>query len=114
MQQLSSALEKGKEICTIVEGKKDKAALVAFGFTSLVCLEQRPLFEVIESITAKEVQVLTDLDPEGKKLYAALSPELQKRGVKINNNLRNLLFKTSLRQIEGLVHFEETHPELFQ
>ena len=114
MHTLVQALEAGKEILTIVEGKKDKQALEAFGFTHIIALEQRPLFVVVESIEGKEIQILTDLDSEGKKLYSILSHELQKRGVRINNLLRNQLFKTALRHIEGLIHFKEKHPELFQ
>ena len=43
------------------------------------------------------------MDKQGKELYGKLNSGLQQRGVKIDNNFRNFLFKnTKLRQIEGL------------
>ena len=46
--------------------------------------------------------ILTDLDKEGKKLFGKLNKELQRRGVKVDNALRLLLFKTGITEIEGL------------
>ena len=47
--------------------------------------------------------ILTDLDAEGKKLYARLNHDLQRHGVRVDNSFREFLFRhTSLRQIEGL------------
>jgi 5S rRNA maturation endonuclease (ribonuclease M5) len=48
---------------------------------------------------------LTDLDGEGKKLFAILKKDAQKHGVKVNEKLRKLLFKTDLRHIEGLASY---------
>ena len=62
--------------------------------------------EVAEKV--KEVVLLTDLDDEGKKLYHELFVNLQKHGVKVDNRLRELLFKSDLRQIEGLPSYLET------
>ena len=89
----------------IVEGKKDKKALQNFGLKNIIELNKRPLFEIIENISDKneECIILTDLDKQGKELYGKLNSGLQQRGVKIDNNFRNFLFKnTKLRQIEGL------------
>jgi len=49
--------------------------------------------------------LLTDLDGEGRKLYHKLSRDLQKHGVKVNNKLRELLFKAKLSHIEGLATY---------
>ncbi len=49
--------------------------------------------------------ILTDLDSEGKKLYGKLKKQLSNFGIKIDNELRDLLFKTKLRQIEGMKNY---------
>jgi len=87
----------------IVEGKKDEEALRKIGFLGkIMTLKGRPLYKVVESVKENEVMILTDLDKEGKRLYSILSKGLRDRGIKIDNRLRELLFKTKLRQIEGI------------
>jgi len=88
----------------IVEGKRDVASLKRLGLKNVRSLSG-PLFETIESIDEKEVVLLTDLDAEGKKLYGSLKRQLDRRGVRVDNNLRELLFRTKLSHIEGLSHY---------
>ena len=91
----------------IVEGIKDKRALESLGLTNIMTLK-KPLYAVVEEIASKtkEVILLTDLDPKGKELFARLSKDLQKHGVKVDNRFREFLFKeTKLRQIEGIVSY---------
>jgi 5S rRNA maturation endonuclease (ribonuclease M5) len=97
-------IEKEKDSLVIVEGKKDRAALEELGFSSIIILN-KPLYEIVEKINAKRVLVLTDLDKEGKQIYAKLKKDLNKLGVVVDDGLRNLLFKTELRQIEGLTRY---------
>ena len=94
---------KQKNLLVIVEGQKDIRALQSLGIINILSLK-KPLYAVVEEIAAKskEVVLLTDLDDEGKKLYHELSRGLQKHGVKIDNRLRKLLFKTPIRHVEGL------------
>ena len=97
-------------ILVIVEGKKDKKALQNFGIKNIIELNKKPLFEIIENISDNNEKciILTDLDRQGKELYGKLNSGLQQRGVKIDNNFRNFLFKnTKLRQIEGLETYIE-------
>ncbi len=103
-EEIRKEIEEIKEnkYLILVEGKKDKKALQSFGLKNIQSLENRPLFEVIESIKEKDLVLLTDLDTEGRKIYSKLHQGLQRRGIKINNTLRNKLFKTPVRQIEGL------------
>ena len=92
----------------IVEGFKDKRALESFGIKRINVLKGRALYKVIEEIGDKEVVILTDLDRVGKKLYAVLKDKFSQRGVKVDDKLREFLFKeTKLRQIEGLKRFME-------
>ncbi|MBI2144559.1 toprim domain-containing protein [Candidatus Woesearchaeota archaeon] len=104
-QLLQKLLKSGAAV--IVEGKKDKAALekLGVGGGTVFVLNKQPLFAVAEGIAAnyKRAAILTDLDSEGKKLYGRLNTQLQQLGVKVDNRLRNFLFKnTKLRQVEGL------------
>lgn len=92
-------------ILIIVEGKKDKVALEKFGIVNVIELNKKPLFHIVEEVSSSnnECIILTDLDKEGKEIYGKLSSDLQRHGIKIDNKLRNFLFKhTNLRQIEGI------------
>jgi 5S rRNA maturation endonuclease (ribonuclease M5) len=105
-EQLIELLREKQCVSTIVEGKKDVAALRALGFTSVLELERQPLFKVVEHFEkGSTVQILTDLDAEGRKLFAKLRADLTQRGVRIDNDLREALFRTELRQIEGIVTY---------
>lgn len=99
--------EIGKGIAVVVEGKKDKEALEKSGVSgkSIFVLSKKPLFAVAEELAKdySEAMILTDLDAEGKKLYGKLNTLLQQLGVKVDDSVRNFLFKnTKLRQIEGI------------
>ncbi len=109
LQQVLVEIETIKENNTlvIVEGSNDKKALEELGISNIIVLKGKPLYKVVEDIEAKEAVILTDLDAEGRKLYHDLKRELSQRGVKINDKLRLLLFKTELRQVEGLKNYME-------
>lgn len=94
-------------VLIIVEGFKDKAALARLELENVFALERTPLYKAVEHAAAfgNEVVLLVDLDHEGKKLYHLLAQDLQKHKVRIDNTLRDLLFKTPLRHIEGLDSF---------
>lgn len=89
-------------ILVVVEGKKDAAALRDLGISNL--LQLGPHYKTIERLCGeKEVAILVDLDREGKHIYHRLKEDLSQRGVKVNDKLRNFLFRnTKVRQIEGL------------
>ena len=96
-------VDESKEKLVIVEGKKDERALRELGFSKIVTLG-RPLYQVIEQLPEiDEVMLLVDLDSEGKKLFGELARNIERRGIKIDNRLRNFFLQYSkLRQIEGL------------
>jgi len=96
------------EKLVIVEGFKDKKALEGFGIERIKVLKGRALYKVIEEVEDKEVVILTDLDSAGKKIYAILKDKFSQRGIKVDDVLREFLFrKTTLREIEGLKRFME-------
>lgn len=87
----------------VVEGPKDVASLEAFGISN-----SHPLTKFLESEaeqiaqSSKEVVILTDLDPRGKRIYSVLSKLFTRMGVRVLDKPRELLFQTKLRQVEGL------------
>jgi len=94
-----------KDLLVIVEGIKDERALKLLGVKRIMVLKG-PLFSVVEKFAnEKEIVLLTDLDGEGKKLFSVLKKDAQKHGVKVNEKLRKLLFKTDLRHIEGIASY---------
>ena len=105
IDEIFLAIEKEKDALVIVEGKKDSLALKKLGFERILTLKGEPLYKIAEQVSEKRVLVLTDLDVEGKKIYAAIVCQLRTRGVRVDDTLRNLLFKTKLRQIEGLFNY---------
>jgi 5S rRNA maturation endonuclease (ribonuclease M5) len=107
-EELKKFVEKATEQIVIVEGIEDKKALVSLGITNIITL-RKPIFYVVEAVvkSSKECVILTDLDSEGKKLFHRLYHELGQFGVKIDNRFREFLFRTKLRQIEGIVKYRE-------
>ena len=95
-----------KEKIIVVEGPKDKKALEMFGIKHIIVL-RKPIYLVVEHIikTGKECVILTDLDKKGKEIYGKLASSLMQFGVKIDNSFRNFLFKTKIRQIEGIAKY---------
>lgn len=92
----------------VVEGKKDSASLKALGVKNVVALNRRPLYEIVDSVSklSREAALLVDLDSEGKKLYAQLSCQLRRCGVRVNDRFRRFLFReTSVRHIEGIASY---------
>lgn len=109
-QELLIELDKSKENLTLVEGIKDKLALESFGFSKIILVKGKPIYVIVENVVKihkknNKVNILTDLDKEGRKLYHILKDELCRRGINCNDRLRELLFKTELRQIEGLTKY---------
>ena len=103
MKDISSLIKdiKKENKLVIVEGKKDKKALESLGIKNIKTIS-KPLFKLVEEIKEKEVVILTDLDKEGRKLYSKLKKDLTRNGKKVDDKLRKELFKTKLRQIEGI------------
>ena len=95
---------KSSNILIIVEGKKDKAALQKLGINNIKELSKKPLFQIVEEIAEHndECIILTDLDREGKLLYSKIKENLTRLGVKIDDRLRERLFRTKLVHMQGL------------
>ncbi len=105
LEQIYTEIDNVRTKTVLVEGRNDKRALEKLGFTNIVPLSG-PLYQMVEKVEDEdEVLILTDLDSHGRRLYRYFYNELTKRGVRINNRLRQMLFGTHIRQIEGLDNY---------
>lgn len=104
LEVIHDEIARSRHTLTIVEGPKDQRALECLGFTRVTHLKG-PLYSVVEHIDDEEVILLTDLDEHGRQLYTRLYTDLTRRGVRVNNRLRLLLFQTPVRHIEGLASY---------
>lgn len=93
----------------LVEGIKDKNSLARLGVKNIITLN-KPLYKIVEEITEskKDCIILTDLDKAGKEIYSRISSKLKEFGVKVDNSFREFLFKTRLRQVEGITKYIKT------
>ncbi len=114
MKQVFASLEewlaalREERVPIVVEGPSDRAALEAFGITTITTLSRTPLYTVVEDIgrISKRVIILTDLDKEGKRLYSRLKQSFDRAGVQVDTLYREWLFKeTRLSHIEGLINY---------
>ena len=105
LEQLYGEIDNARNTTVLVEGPNDKRSLEKLGFTNVIHLHG-PLYQMVELVEEEdEILVLTDLDMHGRKLYKYFYDELTRRGVKVNNRLRLMLFQTPVRQIEGLANY---------
>lgn len=92
----------------IVEGKKDRDALNELGISDQISLASYPsLLNFAEDISRKTNQaiILTDWDPQGKKMAKKISEYLQASNTKPNNLIRNKikkLVRKEIKDVEGL------------
>ncbi|MFH1063484.1 MAG: hypothetical protein V1729_00220 [Candidatus Woesearchaeota archaeon] len=107
-QEILDWLEKLKSSpkLIIVEGIKDKSALIKLGIPKQrIITLTKPIFAVAEDTAAltKDIILLTDLDIEGKKLYTDLKQNLTRLGIQVDTYFREFLFRNSkLSHIEGI------------
>lgn len=93
----------------IVEGQKDIESLMNIGIKNkIIPVSKRNIFEVIDSISEKEVIVLTDFDKKGTQLFKRYVTELQYSGKKVitiyYRDLKKYL-KKYITQIEQIYSF---------
>lgn len=88
---------RGKAI--VVEGKKDAQALDGLGL-EIVAINRRPLLGLVPLLEGKEVVILTDFDPEGRRLYIKLKYLLTKYKIKSNSRLRGKMMSLKKTRIE--------------
>jgi len=75
---------KEEEGVIIVEGQKDIESLINLGIKNrIIAVSQNNIFDIIDSISEKEVIVLTDFDKKGTYLFKRYVKELHSSGKKV-------------------------------
>lgn len=94
---------KEEEGVIIVEGQKDIDSLVNLGInTRIIAVSQYNIFDIIESISEKEVIVLTDFDKKGTFLFKKYVKELHSSGKKVITIYYKELKKYLKKYITGI------------
>ncbi|HIH24782.1 TPA: hypothetical protein HA251_07150 [Candidatus Woesearchaeota archaeon] len=107
LDDLYTEIENCKHFPVLVEGPRDVRSLEKLGFRHIIRLD-KPLYAMVEQLEhEEELLILTDLDDHGRKLYKYFYDEFTRRGVRVNNRLRLLIFQTPVRHIEGLARYLE-------
>ena len=109
---LSELKDRPENAVILVEGRKDRAALVCLGIGGELVQVQDAggIFGVAEDLAhrGKEAIVLTDWDRKGGHLADLLRNALKANGVKYNDQLRarlSMLCKKEIKDIESLPSF---------
>lgn len=88
---------KGKT--AVVEGKKDVEALKGLGF-EVIPINRRHLADIVPFLEGRETVILTDFDPEGRRLFKKLKYLLTKYKIKTNSRLRGKIMSLGKTRIE--------------
>jgi len=104
-EELLKLLKENKDKQVIVEGKRDKKVLCLLGFKKILTLN-KGIYETTEKLKEKQVLILTDFDPEGKKIAKELNRILQSLGYKVDRETRRkigfMFTRLKIRKIEEL------------
>ena len=104
-EELLKILKENKEKQVIVEGKRDKRVLCLLGFKKIITLN-KGIYETTEELKEKEILILTDFDPEGKKIASELNRILQSLSYKVDRETRRkigfMFTRLKIRKIEEL------------
>ena len=94
----------------IVEGQKDIKSLINLGIDNkIIAVSQKNIFCLIDSISEKEVIVLTDFDKKGTYLFKRYMKELQSSDKKVITIYYRELKKYLKKYITGI---EQIYPFL--
>lgn len=100
-ERLHALLGELADYTLIVEGCKDERALKTMGLRNIIPISGRPLAELAGGLDERsQVVILTDFDPEGRRLAARLIRLLQSRRIKTNPRLRRMMMELGKTRIE--------------
>jgi len=101
---------KEEEGVILVEGQKDIESLINLGIKNkIIAVSQNNIFSVIDSISDKEVIVLTDFDKKGTYLFKRYVKELHSSGKKVITIYYRDLKKYLKKYVTGI---EQIYPFL--
>ncbi|RLJ05939.1 MAG: hypothetical protein DRP13_04225 [Candidatus Aenigmatarchaeota archaeon] len=108
-EEIKEVIEEIKDCIVIVEGKNDEKVLKSLGVRNIIKLSGDPLIISVQKVIQlkeknkeKEVIILTDFDPEGRKKASKLRNLLQRYKIQPNARLRREIMYTGKSHIEGL------------
>jgi len=95
--------EDSKKTFVIVEGKRDKEVLKKFGVKNILELSGKRFADIPDFLEGKaeEVILLTDLDPQGEKIYRKIKELLLTQGFSVREDFREFLRE------KGIIHIED-------
>lgn len=99
----------------LVEGKRDRRALVESGFSSRIMeCSSLPVHEIISRVEesgSRKVLVLTDFDSHGKELFREISSALTGHGISLKNiyrkRIKEILDRENRKTTESLRNFNK-------
>jgi 5S rRNA maturation endonuclease (ribonuclease M5) len=94
----------------VVEGKRDRIALVGLGFKkSIIDCSHLTIIDLVQGVQdsgAKTAVVLTDYDAQGREMFFEISRALEMAGVKLKNiyrkRIKEILDTRNMKTIESL------------
>jgi 5S rRNA maturation endonuclease (ribonuclease M5) len=109
-RRLLDELFKAIDCPVVVEGRKDREALLALGVEDVVQLNRgRSLLETVEALQGNpSVVLLTDLDREGKNLRRKLINLMSPYGIRENKRPREILAEMRVSHVEALGNIAQT------
>lgn len=93
------------DVHLIVEGKKDKTALMSIGFRQVIDISGKPIEDIVEKVASfreRQVAILTDFDEEGEQIASQLSNVFSHYRINVDNVIRNKFRSLKIHQIEEL------------
>ena len=101
-KELLEYFDEIKSLPVVVEGKKDKAMLKTLGFTKIITLNKKGLYESVSKYEEEKIIILTDFDEKGEELAKKLELFLRKSDKRSRNKIRKLFRKNNITTVEGL------------
>jgi len=112
-EKFTRTVEELRERTVIVEGKKDVKALRALGLKRVIPINGKPLIKLVEDdvFGKSETVILTDFDPEGRRIAAGLIKLLHAYGIPVNTGLRRAVMEIMASEYKNRVeNFSQPSP----
>ncbi|WP_457679091.1 toprim domain-containing protein [Thermovibrio sp.] len=88
----------------LVEGKRDKAALLRFDIGPVYQMRGRKFHDIGQELSEefKGVVILTDLDKKGEEIFKKLTRVLESYGLKVDGSFREELRRSGVKFVEKI------------
>jgi len=88
----------------LVEGKRDKRALEAFGIEPVYQMKGKKYHDIAQELSEKfkGVVLLTDLDRHGEEIFRKLSKILESYGLKVDGSFREDMRRAGVKFVEKI------------